>query len=432
MMHLSPTNKGEPLGRIAEPMKQEEVLALLEQVLPESGRNIPSICNYLRQRESRKLVGDESFGAVFAVTPFCNLRCKHCAISARYRATGVKEDESAFSTGKAVQLMDKIRAYADKKHLKVFFMFGGGEPTLRSDIIELVQCAASIFGKEHVGLCTNGTFREPEEILSLANRIRVLEVSVDGFEEYHNEWRDPRHETSVGNPYKRAMELVKTGISLSPQKLEVASVVTTQNMDSLPDFARFLRGIGVVNYSVHRPMPIGRMMAHRSLIPDAVDFLRFFASMADVGLEDEHFSIHLHHSLESIYSSLLLGRDIHRSNLPMGSSRHSIGLSWDGSVHFDPWSMVPPFASLSPGNLLREGVELEDLWDKPGSILNLIAEAKKANVRCRQCRMNCTGGMRLVAMADVLLDRKVGDTVSAGELMAAVSGYDPACPLRSG
>ncbi len=239
-------------------------------------------------------------------------------------------------------MLDKLARYGQKVGIPVFLMFGGGEPTLRTDLPEILSHAANLFGSDQVGFCTNGTFRDIESVLSCADTVGMLEVSIDGPEAYHNAWRTPGAAGEAFNAYGRAMALVEAAVEACPEKLEVASMVTRENLALLPSFARHLRRMGVREYSIHRPIPVGRMARQLGQVPTVGDYYQLLAAMAAVAVEDETFLLHVHHSLESIYSALLLGVDLHRSGLPMGSRRHSIGIAWDGSVHFDPWSHPLP------------------------------------------------------------------------------------------
>jgi MoaA/NifB/PqqE/SkfB family radical SAM enzyme len=400
--------------------------AALDRAIPDWKRSMPKVCEYLKKRQEQKVVGDDAFGVVFAITQYCNLSCRHCAVMAHNLNRLIEPTDGDLSQEQVLMIMQKIQRYSIKMNMPVFFMFGGGEPTLRNDFKEIVNEAVKLFGARGVGFCTNGTFRSPDDIIQMARNVALIEVSLDGNEEYHNKWRTPGIVKSGFNAYKSTMDLIKEAIRVFPEKLEVTSVVTRENLESLPYLLRVLRDMGVRNYSVHRPIPVGRMATQQSLIPGISDYYRLLVIMSSIMDEDKTLHLHLHHSLESIYSALLLGDDIHLSPLPMGSRRHSIGISWDGSVHFDPWSLVPPFDSFSPGNLLEKGRNLEDFWGDQ-SILSLMVQAKKANVRCHCCSERCTGGMRLSAMADFIVNR--GSALTMGDFLAAVSQVDPACPL---
>jgi len=390
---------------------------------------IDYISQYLVWRKSTYVKGDDSFGVVFVTSKYCNLACKHCAIDAMFRDISMTDIDYELSTQQIIDMFQKLHIYVKTIHQNIFFMFGGGEPTLREDFPVLLKEAKFIFGETSIGFCTNGTFLSPNEVISLAGHVGLLEVSLDGFEEYHNQWRPPTK--GVSNPYLTTLEVIQKAVPFFSDKLEVTSMVTKSNMNSLPMFARYLRDIGVKYYSIHRPVSIGRMFHQRSNIPDVRDYLLFFASMAKVALEDKCFSLHLHHSLESIYSALLIGKDIHLSSTSLGSRRHSIGVDSDGSVHFDPWALLPPLSVLSPGNLCDPGKDIAEMLEDQKSILNLIAESKKANVRCYQCAKLCSGGMRLAGIIESITKRGWPETIMPGSIIAAISSIDPACPLSS-
>jgi MoaA/NifB/PqqE/SkfB family radical SAM enzyme len=388
------------------------------------------VAEFLKKRAKRPVIGDKAFGVVFTPTRYCNLRCNHCAVAAPFRADEIGEADVELPRSKTTLIIEKVAGFSKRRSVPVFLMFGGGEPTLRADFLSLLEFANKLLGRSAIGFCTNGTFRNWEYLRQAASYVGLLEVSLDGFENYHDKWRGKGWQRSDGTPYSVALSTVSQAAEEVPEILEVTSVVTRENMGSLPAFARFLRdSVGVRNYSVHRPVTVGRMATLRALVPSQDEYYRFFVEMARVANESDELMLHVHHSLESIYSALLLGRDIHRSSLPLASSRHSIGVSWDGRVHFDPWALVKPFSVWSAGNLLDENVEIETLIDVPGSILGLVAAASRDNVRCEQCDEVCTGGMQLLAMADYLAERKQRRGADVAQLIAALSMRDPACPL---
>ena len=388
---------------------------------------IDIIIQYLILRQKMYVKGDNNFGVVFVTSKYCNLSCKHCAVDAKFRDIPISDSDYDLSTKEIIDIFTKLHTYLDMTKQNIFFMFGGGEPTLRGDFRILLKEANSIFGRDSIGFCTNGTFLSADEVLSLAENVGLLEVSLDCFEDYHNKWRTPTNR--VSNPYSTTLDLIKKAVSCCPDKLEVASVVTKHNIKLLPKFAIFLKDIGVKNYSVHRPVPIGRMFNCRSLIPSIRDYLLFFAAMARVALDNKAISLHLHHSLESIYSAVILGKDIHFSNTSLGTNRHSIGIDPKGFVHFDPWAILSPFSMLSPGTLCDPEKSMVDMFEDQQGILNLITESKKANVRCRHCDKICSGGMRITGIIDSIAKNDWPQTIIPGAIIAAISSFDPACPV---
>lgn len=172
------------------------------------------------------------------------------------------------------------------------------------------------------------------------------------------------------------------------------------------------------------------MSARLDKIPSGEQYIRLLLMIARLRRETPLKSLHLHHSLESIYSLLFLGRDIHRSRLLTGSGRHSIGLDPHGNVYFDPWAVIPPFSQLVAGNLLAPGVTLAEIIDSEGSLIRLADEISTKQLRCRGCQMNCTGGMRFNALGHyVFRTRGTSAKIGLSDLIAGLSEIDPACPL---
>jgi MoaA/NifB/PqqE/SkfB family radical SAM enzyme len=311
-------------------------------------------------------------------------------------------------------------------------VFGGGEPTLRADFRDVVRHAYRLFGKEGVGFCTNGTTVSVDDLLALEKYLSFMQISIDGPEAYHNQWRDPKKRSLITNPFQKSIAVVSEAVKHKNLRriLEVSSIVTKDNLDLLADFIKFLEELGLKNYSIHRAMPVGRMALHLDKVPDMHDYLKLLLTIARIR-KVSSMHIHLHHSLESIYSALLIGKDIHQADLPMSSGRHSIGVDAKGNVYFDPWCFVVPFNKLVAGNLLERDVKLWEIMESKGSVIRLADEITKKKTRCKQCLVDCSGGMRLNAMAYYVC-KLVGEIridVSESHLLAGLSQIDPACPL---
>jgi MoaA/NifB/PqqE/SkfB family radical SAM enzyme len=121
-------------------------------------------------RQLRWLAGDRSpFVATIKLTYRCNLACLHCPWSQR---------ESAELTG--AQWCERIGEL--RRRGVENFVLEGGEPTLREDLAEIVECARD-GGRGRVVVSTNGT-----RDLAGLRPDRFL-VSVDGLPESHDRIR---------------------------------------------------------------------------------------------------------------------------------------------------------------------------------------------------------------------------------------------------
>jgi MoaA/NifB/PqqE/SkfB family radical SAM enzyme len=406
---------------------QKELKEFLMKKLSLSEQQYDLVCDYFEKRKV-EAKEEESFGVVFAITQYCNLNCAHCAANAKL----VREKNIHFelTTEQVFLIIDKIKDYIAETGFKLFLDFGGGEPTLRPDLEEILKYTANELGAQNISLSTNGTVLSAEDFILIGKYVGVIETSLDGFEKEHNSLRDPNKVVAIDNPFAKTYNFISS-ILRSPlrDKLQVASVILRRNVHSLPLLAKHFRKLGLKNYYIlRRAMPVGRMLAHKEEILDATEYFHLFLQIAEIKKEDPNFKIRLHHSLESIYSALFIGEDIYETTLPMGSGKHSIGIDWNGFVYFDPWGLIPPFNLLRSGNLLERNTTLRDLMNDPQSILNLAGEIVKKNVRCKQCKMRCTGGMRFNAISH-FISRYDIKSITKSHLIAGFTEIDPACPL---
>lgn len=82
-----------------------------------------------------------------SVTERCNFRCAYCL------PQGCPKDSGAAPLD-LPEIERLVRGFADLGFWKV--RLTGGEPTLRADIVELVERVAAVPGVRHVGMTTNG------------------------------------------------------------------------------------------------------------------------------------------------------------------------------------------------------------------------------------------------------------------------------------
>jgi radical SAM protein with 4Fe4S-binding SPASM domain len=169
----------------------------------------------------------------------CNLACVHCGAT--------KETYSVeLTTEQITAVVDQLAT------LKVgMFAVTGGEPLLRSDLLEVLAHAHAAGLK--TGIATNGFLIDPR----MAGRIRVagvysVQVSLDGPEAVHNRIRSNRQS------FARAVGAVEL---LREQRIPLVSVATTVTPDNLADLAelrQILLRLGVRLWRLAPVMPIGR------------------------------------------------------------------------------------------------------------------------------------------------------------------------------
>lgn len=113
-------------------------------------------------------LNDNAFrGIALEITQQCNLRCRHC-----YLAAGrVAEDELSTAELKAL-----LRSLKEVDGISV--AFGGGEPLMREDCLELLEYATSL--GLIISLGTNGTLIDRNLAQAIARLPVKVQVSLDG------------------------------------------------------------------------------------------------------------------------------------------------------------------------------------------------------------------------------------------------------------
>ncbi|RZN33361.1 MAG: radical SAM protein [Methanophagales archaeon ANME-1-THS] len=116
------------------------------------------------------------FNINWNITRACNLRCKHCY----YDASTPLEDE--LSTEQALEVIDEI-ATTFGSNARV--TFGGGEPLMRKDLLEIIA-----YGHErglHLMLASNGILLDDDRAVQLKNAgIEEVIIAIDGTQRTHD------------------------------------------------------------------------------------------------------------------------------------------------------------------------------------------------------------------------------------------------------
>lgn len=398
-----------------------------------SPHQLDAITHHLEKRVNARSE-KSGLGVVYDVTYWCDMRCIGCGVNARVFADGgfVPLNQLEASTSEVVSILAKLAAYVSARPgLRFFLNFGGGEPFLREDFPEIVQEASWHFGKASVGLDTNGTVVTARELERIGANVSYIGISLDGLEDYHNWWRGESRARGITNAFQKTVDTVRVALEMPEVRssLEVSTVVTKRNLQQIPALMQFLHAMGVSSYSVHRAMPVGRLAHRMDLVPSPEDYLRLLVAVAECN-QALGMDVHIHHTVESIYATLLLEHDTYAGKkLGAPDKRSSIGIDPRGNVFFDPWFLVPPWNQLSGGTLLDEGTTLDSIFEQ--EILAIAQEYCRAETRCRGCNLRCSGGSRIAAAASYLTadpTLQLSD-VTTSHILTGMAEMDPACPL---
>lgn len=366
------------------------------------------------------------FRVVFDLLHQCDINCLGCGTNAQFVGER-KVEPKQMTLAQVKTVLKKIRDYADEEKLTPFINFGGGEPFLRTDIMEVLKLSSEMFGPSHVGIDTNASLEwSYDSIKEAMEYVSYVGVSINGLHDYHNWWAN----NGSIDAFARATAVVEQlcHVDSFAQKLEVTTVATRKNYASIPDLMCLLKGIGVQHFSVHRAIPVGRM-AHlqEDLKPSSEEYLQLLCSIVE-SAEKLGLNAHLHHSIEAIYGTLLCGINTYfAKNIVDTNYRSSIAVDPSGSVYPNPWCTTGFWREMSFGNIL-ENVTLRSLFINNERLLEDMRASCSFERRCHGCSLPCSGGSRIVAAAGTLNHYRHTD-VTREDILNAMLSIDPACPL---
>ena len=382
--------------------------------------------NYLKTR-FESVQKEKSLNVVYDLLHQCDICCLGCGTNAIMTSLPTVICEE-MTLKQIEEVIKKIKKYCDKKNITPFVNYGGGEPFLRSDILQVLELTADVLGSNCIGIDTNASLQNSyEQICAALPYVSYIGISINGLESYHNWWSN----NSRINAYANATSVIRRICQNKEyaNKIEVTSVATKKNYKTLRNLMEYLKELGVKNYSVHRAIPVGRMLARADeLVPDANEYLEL---LVDVVSASEKLSInaHVHHSIEAIYAALLFGINTYdNENVVNTNFRSSISIDPSGEVLIDPWCTTGFWKNLTLGNVHTPNFSFDAVFSGKFNDINKVRLAFDKTVRCHGCTRNCSGGSRIVAAVSEI-NRYGKDIGEIGQLVEALKAKDPACPL---
>lgn len=170
---------------------------------------------------------------IFFVTGQCNARCQHCFY---WRNLG--------STHEGPSLDDVMKLAESIPPFRTLLL-SGGEPSLRGDLVQLVDIFRRSSQIQNVSVPTNGLL--PDRIAGAAEAIAALDrglyvtinVSIDGFEGTHDRIR------GVPGNFRSALRTIEKLRQLSSQhsnlRVLINTVICADNLGEVVDFAQYVK-----------------------------------------------------------------------------------------------------------------------------------------------------------------------------------------------
>jgi radical SAM protein with 4Fe4S-binding SPASM domain len=180
-------------------------------------------------------------GVLWDLTSKCNLRCRHCVVSAGEECN----DELGFED--CCRLVDEFADFGVAQ-----LILSGGEPMIRKDFFGIAEYAAS--RNILIQVATNGTLIDEDAAEKLANIGARAQVSLDSsIPAIHDTFRQ-----SLGS-WQKTVDgiklLVKAGVPVT-----LAAAVTTMNIDNIPELYELGKELGVHTFRILPFVPSGRGM----------------------------------------------------------------------------------------------------------------------------------------------------------------------------
>jgi MoaA/NifB/PqqE/SkfB family radical SAM enzyme len=189
---------------------------------------------------------DRPLSAGCLVTGRCNLACAFCY--GNFEALPKVE----LSLEQWVSVFARLKSWGLMRA-----DISGGEPTVRSDIHEILR--ASLYSGLNTVLSTNGYVRGRDLIEKLPREIR-LHVSLDsGFAEIHEASRVLRNLKPSYGSFEATLQFIRAAVELG-FRVRILTCLGNHNRAALFQLGEILARIGVKEWNLSRVLPAGRAL----------------------------------------------------------------------------------------------------------------------------------------------------------------------------
>jgi MoaA/NifB/PqqE/SkfB family radical SAM enzyme len=313
----------------------------------------------------------------FAVTRRCNSRCTMCSI---WRTGNAKRELSVAEIRQT--LGDPVFGSLET------VIFGGGEPTQRHDLAEVVQTVLeSNPGIKEIGLSTNGleastVIPRVREILELASYSQLnnftLQVSLDGYGVTHEKIRRVDRAFQKVVATLNALKDLQSHLPFNPYSIRLNCVVQPLNISDLPRLSRFAWEQGLPMYFVpayssgfHNVDPEEE---HLTLSGAQLEELRAF-----LDLPSQHTLSLTNLAFWRDYFHIIRGE---RRRVPCALARYAVALDADGTLF-----ICGKHESLIYGNVRDSSPE--ELWFSAKA--DQLRKLARRSI-CPHCDASCLAG----------------------------------------
>jgi GeoRSP system radical SAM/SPASM protein len=305
----------------------------------------------------------------WAVTNRCNFNCRHC-----YSRTDPSEELDGVTLSTCIEKIISAGVLS--------INFGGGEPLLRTDLLEIAAFASQ--RGLRVSMNSNGYLIDRGKAKDLKGAgFSKVGISLDShLPDVHDGFRGIRgsHQRAVA----ALSHLKEAGI-----KTSLSTVICTINHTAIQELIAFARQQGVSQLNFHNFKCSGLGYSNKDELDlSAEAWKEFYLKAMKAKQEVKGLEISLD---DPIIASL--GMKTETDSLVKGSVCGKLSLNIKSNGDITPCGFIP----IVIGNIVRD--ELKDVWDN-SPVLDRMRN-KKATGKCTTCSSfdDCLGGCSARALA---------------------------------
>ncbi len=318
--------------------------------------------------------------AQYEIIENCNQRCIFCYnVWKNRKKNSCKKRELTLK--QQLKIIDKLA------RMKIFgLILSGGEPLISKNLFKIIERASKKYGIE-VSIITNGTLLTEEVCKRLKeNGLSDMQISLHSFKE-----RDNNKITGMKNSFGRTVSGIRNALKyFSPENININMVPTKKTYNQVYDTAKFLKNLGVINFTVSSYVYTGNKKLDKELAPTKKQFLEIYNQIVKVKKE-----LFMRTFIGGCYPLCSLKKKIDDEVISL------IGNICDAGV---TQIVISPKGDLRPcvayehilGNILED--DPLKIW-KNSKILKKIRRMENIPLMCERCKhlVICRGGCRASA-----------------------------------
>lgn len=205
------------------------------------------IIRITREKYKKAVAQSQPLMCWFSVTEECDLHCKFCFADSR------KPLPDELSTTEVLQMLNNITEAGTQN-----ISLGGGEPTLRKDLLDIVYYAA-ICKKMLVALNTHGQHLERSYVRALARAgLRQVKVSTDGLKDSHEWNRGP-------GTFEKCIQALQFCKEEDIPSVIFIATISQLNYEEVPQMIKLCMDMGI-DIALVQLLPLGRGKSWKHLM----------------------------------------------------------------------------------------------------------------------------------------------------------------------